>query len=100
MSDARKRVFPISVERQDRFKYGMAHGIESAKGLGEILDSAPDSGDMFFILTMLRRIQSILRSASSDPQKRAAFMRLTREFLREAKITQVKESIRFAFIDP
>jgi class 3 adenylate cyclase len=100
MSIARKLVFPISVELYDGSKPKAKHDLESAKGLSEILDGSQNSEDMFFNLTMLKRTQSILRSTSSDPQKRAAFMRLTQDFLREPKVARIKESIRFAFIDP
>jgi hypothetical protein len=55
---------------------------------------------MFFALNMLRRIQAILRLRVTEMQKRRAFMRLTHELLHEARLDQIKASIRFAFVDP
>jgi class 3 adenylate cyclase len=91
-------LFPISVERAPAAAPARVQR-QSCVAMGDFLNGVLDGGDMFFALSMLRRIQGILRSRAGKAHKRAAFMRMTGKILHEANLQQVKETIRFAFVD-
>ncbi len=99
LTTASELLFPVSVERSSNAaKPGRRR--REPQALGDFLTEAFDGADMFFAFSMLRRIQAILRSNATQTRKRAAFMRLAHEFLKEPKVPEVKEAIRFAFVDP
>lgn len=98
LDSASELLLPISVERRPEApRIGKAP--RNALPLGEFLSRSFDGGDMFFALGLLRRIQTVLRSRASLPEKRAALVRLSRHMLCEAEAPRVKEAIRFAFVD-
>lgn len=98
LARAGELLLPISVERAPAAMPARVQR-HSSVAMEDFLSDALDGGDMFFALSMLRRIQGILRSRAGKAHKRAAFMRLTGEILHEANLQQIKEAIRFAFVD-
>ncbi len=100
LAAAGELLLPICVERSGKEAPSSRPRLPIPQTMSDFLGEAFDGGDMFFALSMLRRIQAILRSHVPEAQRRAAFMQLTRDFLHEAGLPQIKDSIRFAFVDP
>jgi len=100
LDDAVEMLFPVSVERAP-LPAAARRRQRSALALGDHLANEFDNGDMFFALNMLKQIRSILRLRTSDErQKRQQLMRLAAEIMHERKTPQIKDSIRFAYVEP
>lgn len=98
LDTASELLLPISVERKPGAPR-IARTPGSALPLAEFLSRSFDGGDMFFALGLLRRIQTVLRSRATLPEKRAALVKLSRHLLCETDAPRVKDTIRFAFVD-
>jgi class 3 adenylate cyclase len=100
LAAASELLIPIRIERSAKGTPPRPPRLAGPQSMSDFLSDAFEGGDMFFALNMLRRIQASLRLRVTEMQKRRAFMRLTQELLHEARLDQIKASIRFAFVDP
>jgi class 3 adenylate cyclase len=100
LAAAGELLIPIRVEQSGDAVPPRRPRLAVPHAMSDFLADAFEGSDMFFALNMLRRIQAILRLRATEVHKRRAFMRLTQELLHEARLGQIKASIRFAFVDP
>jgi len=100
LDEANELLLNVSVERCALTLNGPRKRRSSAQTMGDFLADAFDGGDMFHTMTVLQRIQTILRCHITAAQKRAALMQLTQDILGEKRAPEIKDSIRFAFVAP
>lgn len=100
LSAATELLLPIRVERCLSELAPSPSRIPDPQTMSDFLEDNLDRDDIFLTLSMLRRVQAILRTQVTDVEKRGWFMRVAQDFLHETKLPQIKELIRFAFVDP
>jgi hypothetical protein len=95
LNDACEFLHPVLIERGDSLRNSWRAPLSMTDFIAEALDS----GDIFFAAELIKRIQAMLWSDETAPEKRAAFTRLAQDFLQGHRLPQVKKLIKFAFVE-
>ena len=99
LDEARELLLPILIELGEPRSERLQRRWTVARPMSSLVADALDGGDIVLAPDILQRIQCILWSAETETMKRAAFLRLAREFLHESRGPRIKELIRYAYVE-
>ncbi len=99
LDEARELLFPVSIELGVLRAESLPRRWPVPQPMSDFIADAPGGGDVALAADILQRIQCILWSGETDTMKRAAFLRLSRDFLNESRGPQIKEQIKYAYVE-
>jgi class 3 adenylate cyclase len=99
LNTARALLHSIYIEPADDIRDSTAGLWQTPQAMSEFISNAFDNAGTSYAARLLPQIQKILQADTPPLQRRSQFMALAQGFMREDMAPQVKNMIKFAFVE-